>query len=347
MTRVGIIGLGFMGMVHYLSYRKLSGVKVVAICEQNTKRLAGDWTDIQGNFGPPGEQMDLSGVATYESPDDLIADADVDLVDITLPPAAHAEVAIAALRAGKHAFCEKPMAMSVDDCDRMLAAAQTADKQLMIGHVLPFNPEYAWALRVIQSGEYGRVVGGSFKRVISDPPWLPHFWSAEAIGGPMLDLHVHDAHFIRLAFGMPIGVTTRGSQRNSLPEHWNTLFEFEDRNLAVHAVSGAIAQQARTFLHGFEIQLERATLAFYFSVTKSEGGDQARYLCPPTLFDTEGNSIHPELGDGDPMNAFATELGHVAKVVKGETEPGPLACELARDAIEICRMETDSLLAHR
>ena len=119
MTRVGIIGIGFMGMVHYLSYKKLAGVEIVAMCDCDVKRLQGDWTGIQGNFGPPGEQMDLSGVTTYESSDDLIADPNVELVDVTLPPAAHAEVAIAALSGGKHVFCEKPMAMTVADCDRM------------------------------------------------------------------------------------------------------------------------------------------------------------------------------------------------------------------------------------
>ena len=57
MTRVGIIGVGFMGMVHYLSYQKLPGVQVVALCDQDRKRLTGDWRDIKGNFGPPGGQM--------------------------------------------------------------------------------------------------------------------------------------------------------------------------------------------------------------------------------------------------------------------------------------------------
>ncbi len=347
MKRVGIVGIGFMGMVHYLSYQKLPGVKVVALCEQNTKRLAGDWTDIQGNFGPPGEQMDLSGIATYESSDDLIADANVDLVDITLPPAAHADVAIAALRGGKHVFCEKPMAMTVGDCDQMLSSAQEANRQLMVGHVLPFFPEYAWALGEIQSGKHGRVLGGAFKRVISDPTWLPNFWKANQTGGPMLDLHIHDAHFIRLAFGMPTGVTTRGSQREGLPEHWHSLFEFDDNSLAVEATSGAIGRPGRPFLHGFEIQLERATLVFEFAVMKTAAGaDEGRYLCPPTLLDAEGNAHAAELGDGDPMNAFAAELGHVVQVVEGKAEPGALACVLARDAIEICRMESDSLLAH-
>ena len=61
MIQVGIVGLGFMGMIHYLTYRKLPGVRVAAICEVNERRLTGDWTDIKGNFGPAGEQMDLVG----------------------------------------------------------------------------------------------------------------------------------------------------------------------------------------------------------------------------------------------------------------------------------------------
>ena len=86
MTRVGIVGIGFMGMVHYLSYAKLQGIEVVAMCDNNPDRIKGDWTGIQGNFGPPGEQMDLSHLALYKTPSEMIADSNVDLIDITLPP---------------------------------------------------------------------------------------------------------------------------------------------------------------------------------------------------------------------------------------------------------------------
>ncbi|MEQ8836603.1 MAG: Gfo/Idh/MocA family oxidoreductase, partial [Lacipirellulaceae bacterium] len=227
MKRVGIVGLGFMGMVHYLSYAKIRDAQVVALCDSNRDRLAGDWTGIQGNFGPPGQQMDLTGINVYESAEQLISDPQVDLVDITLPPALHADVAIKALKAGRDVFCEKPMAMSVEDCDRMAAAAKSHDRQLLIGHVLPFFPEYAWALQEIHSGKHGQLLGGSFKRVISDPAWLTHFWDAKAVGGPMLDLHVHDAHLIRLLFGEPQTVTTRGTTKNNLAKRWHSLFEFE------------------------------------------------------------------------------------------------------------------------
>jgi predicted dehydrogenase len=344
MTRVGIVGVGFMGMVHYLTYQKLKGIEVVALCEQNPKRLAGDWTDIKGNFGPPGEQMDLSGLATYESAEELIGDSNVDLVDITLPPAAHADVAVAALQAGKHVFCEKPMAMNVADCDRMQRAAKEAERHLMIGHVLSFFPEYAWALREIRSGEHGQLLGGSFKRLISDPAWLTNYWDAEAVGGPMLDLHIHDAQFIRLAFGMPSGVSTRGTVRNGLPEHWHSLFEFPEKQCFAHATCGALPQAGRAFSHGFEIRLERATLMFDFEVLNlAEGGEQAGYTCPPTILDSSGQAKRVGLGDGDPMLAFQAELEQVSKVIAGSAEPDALDCALARDAIEICQMQSKSL----
>ena len=75
MLRVGIAGLGFMGMIHYLSYQKVSGTEVVAICETDATRLAGDWTSIKGNFGPPGEMMDLGEIARYSDSSELLADA--------------------------------------------------------------------------------------------------------------------------------------------------------------------------------------------------------------------------------------------------------------------------------
>ena len=60
MTNIGITGLGFMGMIHYLAYERTRGAKVKAICETQPDRLAGDWRSIKGNFGPQGKKMDLN-----------------------------------------------------------------------------------------------------------------------------------------------------------------------------------------------------------------------------------------------------------------------------------------------
>ena len=219
MIRVGIAGIGFMGWIHYLAYGRCDDTEVAAICSRSQKKLDGDWRDIQGNFGPPGEQIGTSALAAYPQLDDLLADDTVDLVDLCLPPHLHADAAVAALDHGKHVFCEKPMALTTDACQRMVAAARANDRQLFIGHVLPMFPEYARALRWIDDGTYGSVRGGSFKRVISDPLWITDFYDPQRAGGPLIDLHVHDAHLIRLLFGMPTEVVSQGRLREAVVEH--------------------------------------------------------------------------------------------------------------------------------
>jgi predicted dehydrogenase len=344
MIKVGITGIGFMGMIHYLSYQKLRGVKVVAMCELDAKRLKGDWRGIQGNFGPPGKKMDLSGIATYQNFDEMLANDKIDVVDVTLPPGLHSQTACHALKAGKHVFCEKPMALTPKECDKMVRAADKANRQLMVGHVLPFLPEYAWAYKVVQSGKYGQLLGGHFRRVISDPAWLTHYWDEHRIGGPMLDLHVHDAHFIRLLFGMPVSLTTSGRLRGNLAEFWNTNFRFPDPNIVVQATSGTINQQGRPFNHGFEIHLEEATLQFEFAVL----GKEAKYLCVPTLLDRKGKVHQAKMPTGDPMmNAFSAELKAVAQSIKTGIPNPILNATLARDAIKICNMQTQSLRKRR
>ncbi|WP_425400068.1 Gfo/Idh/MocA family protein [Aeoliella sp.] len=342
MLRIGIAGLGFMGMVHYLSYQRVRGVKVAAIATPEPERRAGDWRGIKGNFGPPGEKMDLSGIETFATVDEMIEQADIDAVDITLPPALHMPAAIRALKAGKHVFSEKPIAMTIADGKKMVKAAAKANRSLLVGHVLPFFPEYAWALKAIRSGKYGQVLGGSFRRVISDPTWLTNYWTVDQVGGPMLDLHVHDAHFIRLVFGKPDSLSTVGRMHEGLPEFWHTQFQFES-GATVEATSGTIDQQGRPFDHGFEIHLEDATLVFEFAVM----GDSGRYLCPPTLLTSTGKAKEAKLTGGDPMDAFAAELKEVTRCFASGEPSDILGADLALDAVEMCHAQSTSLASGR
>src|SRR5580693_1763176 len=167
MIRIGIVGVGFMGMIHYLAARKLKNARVEAICSRDEKKLAGDWTAIQGNFGPRGEMMDLAGVKKYRNLDDLLRDKDIDLIDICNPTHLHPETAIKALQADKHVLVEKAIALAPAQADAMLAAAKQANRLLMVAHVLPFVPEFAFAAEAARSKRYGKLLGGHFKRIIS------------------------------------------------------------------------------------------------------------------------------------------------------------------------------------
>src|SRR5437868_1153514 len=142
MVRIGIVGVGFMGMIHYLGGRRLQGARVEALCSRDQKKLAGDWRSIQGNFGPRGEMMDLSGLKKYSNLTDMLADEDIDLIDICNPTDLHPATALQVLQAGKHVLVEKAIALTTKDADAMVAAAAKAGKLLMVAHVLPFFPEF-------------------------------------------------------------------------------------------------------------------------------------------------------------------------------------------------------------
>jgi predicted dehydrogenase len=339
MINVGIAGIGFMGWIHWLAYKSVPGVRVAAISSRDPKRRAGDWRNIKGNFGPPGEQVDLNGVKAFESLDAMLADPSIDLVDLCLPPNLHLEATLRSLAAGKHVFCEKPLALTEGDCVRMVDAARKAGKQLFAGHVLPFVPEYAEARRIIAEGKHGKLLGGWFKRVISDPQWLPDFYDPARVGGPLIDLHVHDAHLIRLLFGMPTSVTSQGRRRGKVVEYCNTLFGFPDRSLVVGAASGVVNQQGRAFTHGFEIHLERATLQYEFAVI----GGQGKLLLPLTVYEGEGAVRQPELGDGDPVRAFQAEIAEILRALESGRPSPILSGDLARDAVALCRMQEEAV----
>jgi predicted dehydrogenase len=340
MLKVGIAGIGFMGWIHWLAYKAAKGVQVAAIVSRDEKKRAGDWRDIKGNFGPPGEQVDLAKVKKYHTLDELLADPSIDIVDLCLPPYLHASATVKALQAGKHVFVEKPMALTTPDCKKMVEAAAKANRQIFVGHVLPFVPEYTYALKLIKSGKYGRPIGGTFKRVISDPLWISDFFDPKSAGGPLVDLHVHDAHFIRLVFGMPTAVASEGRTRGDVVEYCNSLFYFEDKSLAVAATSGVLNQQGRAFTHGYEIHLEKATLHFEIGFYADGVTDNM----PLKVLLPNGKIERPTLPPDPNMSlAFTSEIKEVVDCVKKNQASSLLGAELARDAIILCHKQTEAV----
>jgi len=265
----------------------------------------------------------------------------VDLVDVCLPPSLHASTAVGASQSGKHVFCEKPIALTTADADRMVKAAQKAGKLLMIGHVLPFFPEFRFAYQTVVSGKYGKLIGGYFKRVISDPLWIRDFYSPKVCGGPMIDLHIHDAHLIRLLFGMPKTVHTVGRMRGEVAELFNSQFRFPDPARFATATSGVINQQGRPFTHAYEIYLERATLLFDSGLGRPDAS------IPATVLTDHGRVLRPKLGSGDPVDGFVAEIQEVTRSVRTNTPSALLDGRLARDALVLGYRQTESLVKRR
>ena len=338
--KVGIVGVGFMGWIHWLAWKNVAQAEVAAIVSRDAAKRAGDWKSIKGNFGPPGEQVDLSNIKVFETITELLCDDEINLVDICLPPAMHRDAIIACAKAGKNVFCEKPLALNLEDCDAAMAECKANDVRLFVGQVLPFFTEFNYAMTLIRSGEFGKLLGGNFKRVISDPFWLKDFYDREKVGGPLLDLHVHDAHLIRVLFGMPRTVYSGGRFKEGVPEYCNSVFTFEDPDVSVACTGGVVRQQGRPFNHAFEIHLEKATLCFEFAAH----ADEAESIRLKVLKD-DGSVHRPDdLGDPDTILAFTREMEELVDAINGNRESDSLSGLVARDAVAICEAEEKSLL---
>lgn len=333
MARIGIVGIGFMGMIHYLAARKLKDAQVTAVCSRDEKKLAGDWRSIQGNFGPRGEMMDLSAIKKYRSLDEMLADKDIDLIDVCNPTNLHPETAIKALKACKHVLVEKAIALDTKDADAMLDAAKKANRLLMVAHVLPFFPEFAYAAQAIRGAQFGKLLGGHFKRIISKPDWSSEIGDASKTGGPAVDLHIHDTHFIGLVCGVPKQVFSTGVVgAGGAVDHLTTSYLYGQGGPAVTCSSGALTMKGRPFVHGYELYLEKATLVY-------ESG-----TCPLTVLNADGSSEQPKLAGGDEATAaFTIEIQAAVDGIKAGKEHDYLSGKLARDALVMCYREIESV----
>jgi predicted dehydrogenase len=208
----GICGFGFMGRTYFAHLHNHPRARVVAVCAKNNIARAGQNAEI-GNLPTDGDKaVSLEGVNIYEEVDDLLADRSVDVVAITLPTPLHADITAAALESGRHVICEKPMALRLRECDRMIRTAEKTGRTLMIAQCIRFWPQYQKVKQIVDEGGVGDVKVVTLRR-LSEPPdhsignWL---LDSKRSGGAILDMHVHDIDYARHLLGMPDDIHARG-----------------------------------------------------------------------------------------------------------------------------------------
>lgn len=327
MVHIGIVGIGFMGVTHFKAMPKVRGGTVSAIVTRDEKKRRGDWSDIQGNFGGSGGTQDLSRVKTYATLDELLEDPQIDVVDICLPTSMHVDSALKALRAGKHVFLEKPIALSLRDADRLIAAAERANRQFMVAHVLRYFPEFALVKQLVDSGEHGDVLAAHFKRIIARPAW----WDPKDLqrtGGPAIDLHIHDADFIQFLFGMPKSVVSQAYiGKGQTVEYIHTHYGYGG-DMAISAEGGWLSQQGCPFEHGYDVYFEKAALKFNSSWGRT-----------PQLLVEDGKVRTPRLSRRD---GFVGELQEMVDAIKTGCPSSILGGVSARNSLALCLKEIQS-----
>ncbi len=208
--RIAVFGLGFMGSTHLKALRNIPQAELIAVVSDVPEKLTGDLSGIQGNLGGPGQKFDFGGVRKYRNIRDALRDRDIEAVDLCLPTHLHADVAIEALRAGKHVLVEKPMALNGRQADEMLAEAEESGRVLMAAQVLRFFPAYVPLAERVKSGASGPVRCATFRRRCAAPTWSAWLGNVQCSGGGVFDLLIHDVDMCLHLFGLPEAVSARG-----------------------------------------------------------------------------------------------------------------------------------------
>lgn len=208
MIRVGIIGLGGMGFMHFGVYDKLESAEVVALADLDEDKLKPGAGSLEINIGEGGAVIDPQKQKLYTNPDELIADENVDLVDICLPTPLHPSYCIKVAASGKHILCEKPMALTSKECEQVLTALEKSQSKMMVAQCIRFWPHYVYLKDTVESGRLGALRSLSMFRGGALPTWTWQNWMVDAAksGGALLDLHIHDADFVHYLLGRPEAV---------------------------------------------------------------------------------------------------------------------------------------------
>ncbi|MBQ6922782.1 MAG: Gfo/Idh/MocA family oxidoreductase, partial [Clostridia bacterium] len=221
MIKVGLIGCGFMGAMHYNCYNNIAGVKVTAVADIRREKAE--------------ELVKGADAVIYGDGKDLIAKADVDIIDICLPTFLHAEYALSAMDKVKYLFVEKPVALTNGQAAAMLKKSEKTGCNVQVGQVIRFWDEYVELKKIIESGKYGKVINANFRRLSPRPTWGWNDWLLDdkLSGGAAQDLHIHDTDYVLSVFGKPkkfYSVKNSAGEKNS---YINTLMQYNGFTVTV------------------------------------------------------------------------------------------------------------------
>jgi predicted dehydrogenase len=281
--RLALVGLGFMGGVHRKALAALSQIELAAVVSRQAGRLE-------------------ASVKHYTQLEDALADPEIEAVDLCLPTDMHESAAIASLRSGKHVLVEKPMALTVASCHRMIAEAERSRRILMVAHVLRFFPAYIALQHAVDHRELGDIRFATFRRRCGQPGWSDWITDKTRSGGGAFDLLIHDIDMSLRLFGPPSAISATG---------------YEDVPAGVDTIS------ARLFYDGFVVEISGGWMfsgAFPFAMEFTVLGDRG-----VLEFNSESRPLvrygSREVVPVESVDGYAAEIAYFAECCRSGEQP--------------------------
>ncbi|HEV2693840.1 MAG TPA: Gfo/Idh/MocA family oxidoreductase [Verrucomicrobiae bacterium] len=324
-VNVAVVGLGFMGITHLRAYQRLRNARIVAVCDRSRAPVNGWLGGVNGNIGDSSALMLGPGVKSYRDFSDVLADKDVDVVDICTPTALHPAQVLAAMRAKKHVLCEKPLAENAGAVRKMLAAINGTPNFLMPAMCMRFWPGWAEMKKIVSEKTYGPVRAANFRRVSAKPAWSK---AGVHAGGALYDLHIHDTDFVNFLFGRPQKVFSTGiTDAHGNIDHVVTQYIYPN-GPAVHAEGSWLLTDG--FNMAFTLHCERATIDF--DLARGAGALQIARRGKTQRM------LKPAGSDG-----YSAEIRYFVNCVARGEKPSVVTAHDCVTALEILRAEEKSV----
>lgn len=306
LINVCVVGLGRAGLVHATNFqRHVPGAALAAVVERDPEILKAraDELGVRARYGDIRQALD---------------GAQIEAVCITTPTFTHAEIAASAARAGAHILCEKPMALTLAEADRMMAAAAEAGVVLQIGFMRRFDPAFQEARRLIESGRIGRPM---VLRSLTRGPGLPPRWAWDLrrSNGMLAEVNSHDFDTVRWIAGSEFtrvyaetAATKRPDLRGEFPEFYDTA------TVTLRLADGALAmiEGACPVDYGYDARME--VLGTEGVLRVGELGHGAVVTCTKS----SGVQSAPFASWRDRFrDAYVAEARHFVDCIRGEATP--------------------------
>lgn len=308
-VRIAILGAGSMGTVHAAAYAAMPEVSVVGVFSRDPARAAA--------VAAICKALPVTDAAAF------IQRADIDAIDVCLPSANHHDVVVSALEAGKHVFCESPLALDLDQARRMRDAARRMGRLLQVGLLMRSVSAYGHVEAVVRSGEHGRLLSVTTWRLGSylhadAPDRKAHY------GDPSTELMTFDFDFVNWLMGQPQSLLpSAGRTPDGRPGEISALLSYPGGRHATVIASG-LMPPGSPFTVGFRALFERA--AFEHLATFTE-------VPPRTSFTVAAGSTPPRPVSVAERNPYQVELQRFVDCIRGRAGPALLDADRAIEAL--------------
>jgi len=330
MIKIAIIGAGFVGKIHASSFKNIPEARITSIVDISKKEGKSLASEIDADYYP---DIDIL----------LESNNNIDGVIIATPQFLHFEMVKKIVKAGKPVLCEKPLALTLDEADKMINLVEENQVIAMVGHVVRFFPEYVAAKEIIESKRIGEPLFCYAERLSTPPDWAAWRFDEKSSGGAALDLHIHDLDYLMWLFGRPVSIRSQAvfNPSHGGIVHISSMLRFRDGKTGL-AQGGWDFPISYPFTAGFNILCDDGAIEWGFKAGKNI--EKEKKKSDFLIYLSDGNIKKQDI---DSTDSFELEDRYFIDCIRNNRKASICTFKDGRDILELALAAIESAKANK